>query len=164
MLEVTIQLQTPDWKKSLRPYCKTVRETCAATIEATKLAKQPCLWTMAVVLADDAFVQALNRDYRGKDKPTNVLSFHAEEHIEKNARALAKQGECELGDIILAYETVAREAKEQNKRFADHARHLLVHGTLHLLGHDHMEESEAEAMEKLEIKILKKQGIVNPYL
>ncbi len=163
-LEVTVQLKTPGWKKSLRPYCKTVRETCTAAIMATKLAKYDCLWTMAVVLADDAFIKSLNRDYRGKNKATNVLSFPSEPAIEAGAKTYAKAGEFELGDIILAYETVAREAAEQNKSFASHARHLLVHGTLHLLGYDHMEEHEAQAMEKLEIKILEKQGIDNPYL
>lgn len=163
-LEVTVQLKTPAWKSPLRPYCKTVREICAETIAATKLAKLDCHWTMAVLLADDAFIKELNKDYRGKNKATNVLSFPSEEAIEAHAKAFAKQGEFELGDIILAYETVEREAAEQGKTFAAHAKHLIIHGTLHLLGHDHMEEKEASKMESLEIKILKKHGIDNPYL
>ncbi len=163
-LEVTIQLQRAEWKKPLRPYCKTIRDICASSIAETKLAKYDCNWTMAVVLADDAFIKTLNRDYRGKNKATNVLSFPSEPDIEKNAKAYAKHGEFELGDIILAYETVLREAEKQQKTFAQHAKHLLVHGTLHLLGHDHMEEGEAAKMEALEIKILKKQSIDNPYL
>ena len=104
---------------------------------------------MTVVLADDAFVKNLNRDFRGKNKPTNVLSFPGDGH---------------LGDIVLAFETIERQAKEQNKTFKAHVQHLLVHGTLHLLGHDHMEEAEAEKMESLEIKILKELGVANPYL
>ena len=165
MLEVTIQLKTPAaWKTRLRPYCKTVRETCESAIAATKLAKYDCQWSMAVVLADDAFIKKLNRDYRGKNKATNVLSFPSEPDIERNAKTFSRQGEYELGDIILAYETILREATEQKKSFTHHARHLLVHGTLHLLGYDHMEQAQAQAMEKLEIKILKKQNIDNPYL
>jgi len=105
---------------------------------------------MAVVLADDAFIRELNRDYRGQDKPTNVLSFPGEDAY--------------LGDLILAYETVEREAREQGKSAKHHAIHLLVHGTLHLLGYDHMVAKDAARMEALEIKILKKQEIDNPYL
>ncbi|NBX02785.1 MAG: rRNA maturation RNase YbeY [Alphaproteobacteria bacterium] len=103
---------------------------------------------ITVVLADDAFVKNLNRDFRGKDKPTNVLSFPGDGH---------------LGDIVLAFETIEREAKEQQKTFKAHVQHLLVHGTLHLLGHDHIKDAEAEKMEALEIKILKELGVANPY-
>jgi len=163
-LETTIQLKTPDWKKSLRPYCKTVREICAAAIANTKLARYDCQWNICVVLADDAFIKALNHQYRGKNKATNILSFASADAIEANAKHYASAEEFELGDIILAHETVEREAKSQGKSFAAHAKHLLVHGTLHLLGHDHMDETEAAEMEKLEIKILKKQNIDNPYL
>ena len=105
---------------------------------------------MTVVLANDAFIRELNKTYRGKNKPTNILSFEGEgEH---------------LGDLILAFETIEREAKEQNKSFKDHVRHLLVHGTLHLLRHDHERAKDAERMEALEIKILESLGVANPYL
>ena len=107
---------------------------------------------VSVFLADDAAVQALNRDWRGKDKPTNVLSFPAPE----NAARL-------LGDIALARETIAREAAEQGKSFEAHAAHLIVHGFLHLLGYDHEEEEEAEAMETRERAILAALGIADPY-
>ncbi|MCF8495271.1 MAG: rRNA maturation RNase YbeY [Alphaproteobacteria bacterium] len=106
--------------------------------------------SISIVLADDALVRSLNKQYRHKDKPTNVLSFPQDD------------GES-LGDVILAYETVAREAGEQEKSFHDHALHLAVHGTLHLLGFDHQTEEDAGAMESLEIKILAKLGIKNPY-
>ncbi len=115
---------------------------------------------LSVVLADDALVQQLNRDYRGKDKPTNVLSFaltEAEEpELEEGAPVL-------LGDVILAYETVQREAAEQNKNPDDHLTHLVVHGVLHLLGYDHETDDEAEEMEALETRLLATLGIADPY-
>lgn len=162
--EVGIHLMHADWKKSLRPYCRTIKDICAATLAQTPLAGMEAPWSMAVVLADDAFVRELNRNFRGKDKPTNVLSFPAAESMLKHRRALAAAGQCELGDVVLAYETVEREALEQGKSFRDHARHLLVHGTLHLLGYDHDSAAAAKKMESLEILILGKHGVDNPYL
>ncbi len=147
---ITVQLHDAQWKKLLRPYCKTVRNACETTLTFRGVKKIRGASEITVVLADDAFVRGLNRDYRGKDKPTNVLSFPGDiPH---------------LGDIVLARETIEREAKEQGKTFRDHAAHLLVHGTLHLLGYDHMKAKEAEIMEALEIKILNKLAISNPYL
>lgn len=105
---------------------------------------------IAIVFSDDAQVQTLNRDFRGKDKTTNVLSFPSD-------------AEDEWGDIILAYETIAREAHEQGKPFKAHLTHLIVHGVLHLLGYDHIEDDEAEEMEALEITILAQLAIDNPY-
>lgn len=105
---------------------------------------------LSIVLADDAFIQQLNKQYRSKDKPTNVLSF-PQDHPDM------------LGDIILAHETIATEANDQNKSFENHVTHLIVHGVLHLLGLDHEDDKEADEMEALEIKILLHLGIKNPY-
>ena len=110
---------------------------------------------VSVALADDATVQALNRDWRGKDYPTNVLSFPAPSTRTPGPRV--------LGDIALAYETVARESRHENKLFADHAVHLLVHGTLHLLGYDHESDSDAAVMEALEVEALARVGVADPY-
>lgn len=118
---------------------------------------------VCVVLTGDDEIHALNRDYRGMDKPTNVLSF-ANLDSETADDELAQEGmPFTLGDVIIAWETMEREAIEQNKKFLDHLRHMMVHGTLHLLGYDHMDDEEAHEMESLEIKILKKVNVENPY-
>ncbi|MGO4524495.1 rRNA maturation RNase YbeY [Microvirga sp. 2MCAF35] len=110
----------------------------------------------SVMLADDAQIQELNRTWRGKDKPTNVLSFPAPEQPGSN-------GPRHLGDIALAYETLVRESQEESKELSHHFAHLIVHGVLHLLGYDHEVESEAEIMEGLEVKALATLGIADPY-
>ena len=165
ILDVNIQLRDARWKKALRPYCKTVRGVCYEALAATRIASLPCHWEMAVVLADDATVQELNRTYRGFDKPTNVLSFPTEERFEPQAKRITKGLEhYELGDIVLALDTIEREAKAQGKKFTHHAAHLLVHGTLHLLGYDHIRNADAVKMELLEVQVLEKLGVSNPYL
>jgi len=107
---------------------------------------------LVILLTDDAQVHDLNSRFRGKDAATNVLSFPAP----PNARDL-------LGDICLAYGVCAREAETQGKTLADHLRHLTVHGVLHLFGYDHQIDSEAEAMESLERRILAGLGVADPY-
>ncbi len=131
-------------------------------------------YELTVMLADNATVQALNRDYRGKDKPTNVLSFALTEGEDgpgyffdpddtDEEGGVPALGPVMLGDVVLALETVQHEAAEQNKSLADHTRHLIVHGVLHLLGWDHLEDDEAEAMEGRETLILAGLGIADPY-
>ena len=104
---------------------------------------------VSVVLANNNFVHRLNKEYRGKDKPTNVLSF-------ENEFPLA-------GDIVIAYGVTRDEAKAQGKTFAAHLAHLLTHGALHLQGYDHLNDKEAKKMEKLETKLMKKLGYEDPY-
>ena len=106
-------------------------------------------------LVDVDEIQQLNRDYRGKDQPTNVLSFPSDLPPEIE--------EAILGDVVICLEVVRKEALEQDKSFEDHLLHMAIHGTLHLLGYDHMEEDEAETMESLEIKLLADLGVDNPY-
>jgi probable rRNA maturation factor len=109
-----------------------------------------------VVLADDALVRSLNGTYRGKDAPTNVLSFPF------RAPAGAAPS-ANIGDVVLAVETVRREADEHGTPPIHHLQHLVVHGLLHLLGFDHAEEAEAEAMEGIEVEILASLGVADPY-
>lgn len=105
---------------------------------------------ISLVLTENQEVQALNKSFRGKDNPTNVLSFPCEEKDE-------------LGDIILAYETVVQEASDQGIPPLHHTLHLIIHGFLHLLGYDHRNDQEAEKMEGIEIRILNSLKIPNPY-
>jgi len=112
---------------------------------------------LSLAFSDDAQVAALNRDWRGKDKPTNVLSFPA---FPPSGEALLPPM---LGDIVFAAETVKREAELEAKPLENHISHLLVHGFLHLLGHDHEETPAAEAMEALERRILGRLAIPDPY-
>jgi probable rRNA maturation factor len=112
---------------------------------------------VAIVLTDDSGIRSLNRDWRGIDKPTNVLSFPA-------AQSPARRGEPRmLGDIAIAYETTRREADSESKPFANHLRHLAVHGFLHLVGYDHENDADAETMESLERAILAGLGVPDPY-
>lgn len=111
---------------------------------------------IAVLLTDDEGVAILNGRWRGKPVPTNVLSWPA---VAPKLLSLSPM----IGDIALAYETCAREAGEEGKPFTDHLTHLVVHGTLHLLGFDHETEAEAEAMEALERRVLAGFGVADPY-
>ena len=114
---------------------------------------------LGITLTDDAHQRQLNFRYRGQDASTNVLAFRAWEpgmHATLGAPLL-------LGDVVLAFETVAREANDQVKPFCDHVRHLIVHGVLHLLGYDHRGEADAIKMERLETSILAKLGVPDPY-
>ena len=127
------------------------------------LADAAPLVEVAVRLTDDAEVHALNRDFRGKDKPTNVLSFPQVQADLLETMANSDDGEILLGDIVLARETCVREAGEKGVSVEDHATHLIVHGMLHLVGYDHMDDVSAAAMEALEVKALASLGIANPY-
>jgi probable rRNA maturation factor len=120
---------------------------------------------ISIRLADDAEVQHLNAQYRQKDKPTNVLSFPMiQPDLLDTVTTNSDDGEVLLGDIVLAHGVCAREAEERGISITDHATHLIVHGTLHLLGYDHLGDDEAEAMEAIEIDALASLGLADPYL
>jgi probable rRNA maturation factor len=163
LLDIFIMIEFKAWKA----LDFNVKKQIEHTLHASALIVSPWLEgaEVSVVLADDPMVKDLNAKYRGKNSPTNVLSFgDFEEPLtkEKFARHLIKP--LLLGDIVLSYETLERESIDQTKSFRDHMSHLLVHGFLHLLGYDHQNEKDAARMEAIEIKILSSIGIENPYL
>jgi probable rRNA maturation factor len=164
MLSVETQEATP-WPDAINWQARA-GEAAAAALALTPfaaLADAAALVEVAVRLSDDVDVHALNRDFRGKDKPTNVLSFPQVEGDFLDSLPPDMEGEILLGDIVLARETCAREAAEKGISLTDHATHLIVHGMLHLVGYDHMDDASAAAMEALEVKALASLGIANPY-
>ena len=158
-LWIDINVEKGNWETALPDYQAIVERAinaCVATAAECE-DEDEAEWEISVLLTDDDAVQVLNRDWRGKDKPTNVLSFPA------SADDLPMGAPMMLGDIAMAFETVVREAEELNKPLSDHFCHLVVHGMLHLLGYDHISDEEADEMEPLEIEILEGLGISSPY-
>lgn len=151
---IDIEIEDDGWLDVL-PEAQDVVETgVAAALAAVEIDGQA---DVVVLLCNDAEMRELNREYRKKDKATNVLSFPA-------PKAMRVKGVLEhLGDVALGLETCVREAEEQGKTLKNHVMHLSVHGTLHLLGYDHMTDEEAEEMESLERDILAGLGVADPY-
>jgi len=162
---IDIMMDCPLWKAR-----RGVKAVLQQAIAAAASLRRTSGGELAIVLTDDSAIRALNRDWRGKDRATNVLSFPAplpargERAGTGSARGkVGKRPSRLLGDIVIAYETVAREAEAADKAFRHHLAHLAVHGFFHLLGHDHIAEAEAEAMEALEIAALARLKVPNPY-
>ena len=166
MLEIALSAEAvwedgTDWQALVG---RAVATAVAATPYGEWLNSQAQI-EISIRLTDDAEVQALNRDYRQKDRPTNVLSFPMiQPDLLDGVTANSDDGEVLLGDIVLAYGICAREAAARKIPIADHATHLIVHGTLHLLGYDHQDDREAEAMERTESDILIGLGLSDPYI
>jgi probable rRNA maturation factor len=147
MLDVVVE--SPLWDNN--PDAETViRDAIAAATKSTAQGNAE----VAILLTDDSAIRKINLQWRGQDKPTNVLSFPA---------SGASQDIAHLGDIVIAYETLVREAAAENRPFAHHLAHLAIHGYLHLLGYDHMTNADAVRMEKLEAELLDQLGIPDPY-
>ena len=163
MIETAVQAE-PCWPdQNWEPLAASAVSAAFAATPQSDLAKGTASVEIAVRLTDDAEVCALNRDYRHKDRPTNVLSFPMVPPDLIGTLANTEGGEMLLGDIVLARETCAREAEERGVPIEAHATHLIVHGTLHLLGYDHMRDDEAEIMESLERQIMATLGLHDPY-
>ena len=149
---VAVLIRSPLWRVTgLRPV-ETARKAARAALGAAETAYSP---EVAVALSDDAELRELNRIWRGKDRPTNVLAFPG--------GSAPVGGRLPLGDVILAFETVAQEAEAVDLALSDHLSHLVVHGVLHLLGYDHEKPAEARRMEDLEVRVLAGLGIADPY-
>jgi len=159
-LQIEIMIQSPKWKAKPRAPA-AIRKAIRAAASATSTPDAE----LAIVLTNDSAIHALNRDWRGHDAPTNVLSFPAVQAPARKPRALRGRpvAPTPLGDIVIAYETMAREAKTEAKPFEHHLIHLAVHGFLHLLGYDHETGRDAKTMETLETDILAAIGVPDPY-
>lgn len=156
--EIDISVQDERWCVAI-PEIETLTRTAITTVLKQSKYFDESL-EVSIVLASDDFVQDLNKTYRHKDKPTNVLSFPQTEANDIHEQSLPL---INLGDIIIAYETIVKESEEQNKPIANHYTHMLIHGGLHLLHYDHQSDDEAQIMEALEIEILNMMDIKNPY-
>jgi probable rRNA maturation factor len=153
-LSIDVTQESPLWQA--RPETEAlVGQAATATLAVARLACRAGA-ELSVVLTDDAGIAVLNRSWRGKEGPTNVLSFPA---APPGRVALSPM----LGDIVFAYETIEREAEALRLPFGAHLTHLVVHGVLHLFGHDHQTDEEAAAMEGLETAVLSTLGVDDPY-
>ena len=164
MLDVAVQ-PGPDWSVDIdweELGARAVALAIEHSLHADWLTRSLSI-EVAIRLTDDDEVQTLNAQYRAKDKPTNVLSFPMVQPDLLDSLANTDDGEALLGDIVLAHGVCTREAAEKGISVTDHAMHLIVHGTFHLLGYDHQGEAEAEAMEALETQALASIGLADPY-
>ena len=154
-MAVDVLVEADGWATLPDAEAICVRAVEAALAACGEHVPAPC--EVSVTLTDDARIRVLNREWREKDKPTNVLSFPQPDLPE------GVDAPQPLGDIIVAFETLAAEAREEGKAEGHHLAHLVVHGTLHLMGYDHIDDAEAEEMEALERQILAGLGIDDPY-
>lgn len=156
---IDLAIHTDNWEKAGAPE-KLLRELSEKAILASATTAKlywPETAELSIVFTDDAEMTQINGEWRKLEKPTNVLSFPGDDI------QIGEPSGQMIGDIIFAFETVEREANEQNKPFENHLTHLMVHGFLHLFGYDHIEDGEAEVMESLETKILATLKISDPY-
>ena len=163
MLEVALEADE-DWDCSTgwEPLARKAAEAAIAESAFPQLTASERTVELSVRLAGDDQVRALNAEWRGKDKPTNVLSFPMAAESDLHEANIAGP-ELLLGDIILARGVCAAEAADRGIAFQDHAAHLLIHGTLHLLGYDHHDDADATDMEAREVRALARLGVANPY-
>ncbi|HPF46562.1 MAG: rRNA maturation RNase YbeY [Alphaproteobacteria bacterium] len=169
-LNLEISVDYDQWQEKLPGYKTLIEKALEQIIKNVKEGKffsNFSLLELSIVLCDNQLIHQLNKDFRNQDKPTNVLSFNGLEadEIERYLKSHRKAPEhpYSLGEIYIAYEIMVKEAKEAEISFEDHFTHLVIHGILHLLGYDHIEDQDAEVMENLESSLLANLGIDDPY-
>ena len=155
--EVAVIVSARAWSGALPNAARVARRAARAALRQAGGGDRVRSAELSLLLADDARIRLLNRDYRGLDQATNVLAFAAAKDDQ------VAPGPMMLGDVALAFETVAAEAADQMKSLEAHLSHLVVHGVLHLLGYDHERAEAAEQMERLEVVVLARLGIADPY-
>ncbi|MFP4314287.1 MAG: rRNA maturation RNase YbeY [Alphaproteobacteria bacterium] len=159
--EIDIKKDEPRWETALPDYDHLVKKAVfSALAHINALENSHNLPEISITLCNDSQIQKLNALYRGKDKPTNVLSFPQIDWSDENWHI---EPVLLLGDIVISLDTIEREAQAQNKSLANHFIHMIIHSVVHLCGYDHENDKEAEEMETLEIEILNDLGIENPY-
>jgi probable rRNA maturation factor len=169
LVNIDIEVKSKKWLeiKNIEKFIESQAIKILAKSPLAEFLNKKINFDLSISLCSNLQIRKINREFRDKDKPTNVLSFgNLDEKIIQQSglnKAIGTNKYIFLGDIILSYEYILKEAKSQGKIFHDHLTHLTAHGILHLLGHDHEEEKMAKIMENLEIKILKKLNINNPY-
>ena len=152
-IEILVDSARWSGRRGVQPLLRRAIAGASAALPA-KSARSTSGAEVAIVLTNDSAIRKLNRTWRGKNKPTNVLSFPADSQAGPHPL---------LGDVVIAYETLAREARAERKPFDHHLAHLAVHGFLHLIGYDHENDADAEEMEALEQDVLAQLGIPDPY-
>lgn len=156
-LTIDVLVHEPTWRDAVADVERVCRQAALAAAEASN--RVPDAAEITIVLADDAEMRQLNRDYRGQDAPTDVLSFGAWDEFAPESGA----DMIPLGDVVIAFGTAGADAATTGTPLDEHLTHLVVHGILHLLGYDHISDSDAAVMEGLEIAVLKGMGIDDPY-
>ena len=162
-LRLALEIEDPRWTQALPDVAALVEKAIAlalADVDDTSRTIE-----VGVRLVDDGTIQGLNRDWRGRDKPTNVLSFPLGDPAPVDDPALIGDPDWPwlIGDIVMSFDTMKAEAERDGKTLERHVAHLAIHAALHLIGHDHEDEAEAEAMEAAEVKLLAGLGIPDPY-
>ena len=162
-IDIAISFKHPD-RHRVPNAARLIRRATRVALRAADR-ELPNAVEVSVVVADDEFVRALNREYRGLDRPTNVLAFAGDRAAGPSVSTGGGEGRpLVLGDIVLGLDTLTTEARSQHKTLADHMCHLVVHGVLHLLGLDHASAAGATAMETVERRALARLGIADPYV
>jgi len=166
-LETDVSVPCARWREALPEAAEVCRRAARAAFDAARgdcaggYRGDPAAPVEAsLVLADDTLVRNLNRDFRGQDRATNVLAFAS---LDGGNAGPGAEAPVLLGDVVVAYGTAAAEAASAGKGLADHLSHLVVHGMLHLLGYDHQSPNDAEAMETMEVRVLRSLGVASPY-
>jgi probable rRNA maturation factor len=153
-IEILVESARWSGRRGVQPLLRRAIAGASAALPV-KAARSTSGAELAIVLTNDSAIRKLNRTWRGKNEPTNVLSFPADQHGGPHRL---------LGDVVIAYETLAREARAERKPFDHHLAHLAVHGFLHLCGYDHESDRQAATMERLETAILARLGVPDPYV
>ena len=163
-LDIDVDVQDAAWENGIDDLSKMIVQVSRAVLDKVGLTKYTNHIEFSINLTNNDSIQTFNSQYRGKNHPTNTLSFPAQDIVAKELEKFNfNDGFVLLGDIIFARKVIEDEAQTQGKNFENHFAHLLIHGILHLLGHDHQSEKEAMEMENLEVEILSAFNIKSPY-